>query len=289
MLIDDHTIAASRRRIAGFRLHRPVTIDEACDLLARFSDGAMLHAGGIDVTNRMKRGFLQPHVIAVQQVAGLSGIRLGETEIEIGAATRHWDIEIDPGLRHALPTLCDYVAGLGNIRIRMQGTIGGNIMAAEPGYEMPAVLAVLDAELVFRDCATRTERRLTVDQWLEIRGANPGPLLLTSIRLPRRPIALAWNRQLRPALSLVAALRHDGTGQMRGRMAVTGGSSGPLIADIALTAAGREDPDLGLVARAWVDRLPLLQLPLGPDAGYCSEVIPILCRRLLQTLSKRLP
>jgi CO/xanthine dehydrogenase FAD-binding subunit len=286
VLTGDYTIAASRKRIAGFQLHRPQTIDETCELLARFSDCAMVHAGGIDITNRMKRGYMQPHMIAVQQVAGLGGIRLNETEIEIGAATRHWEIETDPGLRHVLPALCDYVAGLGNIRIRMQGTIGGNVMAAEPGYEMLAVLAVLDAELVFRDCTTRLERRLTIDEWIEIRGANEGPLLLTSIRIPRRPIALAWNRQLRPALSLVAALQRDDTGHLRGRAAVTGSASGPLIADLPFAI---DVPDCSLVAHAWADKLPLIDLPLGPDPAYCNEVIPIMCRRLLQSISKELP
>ncbi|MDB5533917.1 MAG: aerobic-type carbon monoxide dehydrogenase, middle subunit CoxM/CutM-like protein [Hyphomicrobiales bacterium] len=246
----------------------------------------MVHAGGIDVANRMKRGVTQPHIIAVQQVAGLRDIRLSETEIEIGAATRHWDIETDPTLRRVLPALCDYVAGLGNIRIRMQGTIGGNVMAAEPGYEMLAVLAVLDAVLVFRDCTTRRERRLTIDEWIEIRGTTESPLLLTSIRIPRRPFALAWNRQLRPALSLVAALQRDETGHLRGRAAVTGSASGPLIADLPFAIG---IPDCALVAHAWADRLPSTDLPLGPDAAYCNEVIPIMCRRLLQAMSKDLP
>jgi CO/xanthine dehydrogenase FAD-binding subunit len=287
--MDDYTIAASRKRIAGFQLHRPETIDETCELLARFIDCAMLHAGGIDIANRMKQGVTQSHVIAVQQVTGLGGIKLGETEIEIGAATRHWEIETDPGLRRVLPALCDYVAGLGNIRIRMQGTVGGNIMAAEPGYEMLAVLTVLDAELVFRDCNTRIERRLTIDAWIESRGANKSPLLLTSIRIPRRPVALAWNRQLRPALSLVVALQRDETGQMHGRAAVNGSAPGPLIADFPFASPATDNPDFGLVAHAWADRLPSIDLPLSPDAAYCNEVIPILCRRLLQTLSTSLP
>jgi len=287
-MMDDCTISASRKRVADFRLHRPETIDETCDLLARFANGAMLHAGGIDVANRMKRGCTPPHVIAVQQVAGLSGVRLGETEIDIGAATRHWDIENDPGLHQALPALCDYVAGLGNIRIRMQGTIGGNVMAAEPGYEMLALLAVVKARLVFRDCRTRIERELTIDKWIEIRDANAGSLLLISIRIPRRPLALAWNRQLRPALSLVAALQSDEAGRMRGRAAVTGSASGPLIADLPFASHAADNPGFGLTAQAWADRLPALDLPLGPDAGYCKDVIPVMCRRLLEAMSKSL-
>lgn len=287
-MMDDCTIAASRKRIAGFQLHRPETIDEACDLLARFADCSMLHAGGIDVANRMKRGVTQPHIVALQNVAGIRGIRLGESEIEIGAATRHWDVEVDPGLRRVLPALCDYVAGLGNIRIRMQGTIGGNLMAAEPGYEILAVLAVLEAELVFLDCRTRLERRLTIDEWIATRDANASSQLLTSIRIPRRPVALAWNRELRPALSLVAALQRDEAGIMRGRAALTGGASGPLIADLPFAAARSDDPDFGLIAHAWADRLPLGDLPLGPDAAYCSAVLPVMCRRLLETMSKDL-
>jgi CO/xanthine dehydrogenase FAD-binding subunit len=151
-------IAASRKRIAPFALFRPASVTEAIELLAVWPS-AVLHAGGIDLATRMKAGLVAPAVIALDRIGEIKGVTRGRDGLDIGAVTTHWQIEHDSVVRSCLPALADYVASLGNVRVRLQGTIGGNVLAAEPGYEMLALLAALDAHLHFARTIGRNEIR----------------------------------------------------------------------------------------------------------------------------------
>jgi CO/xanthine dehydrogenase FAD-binding subunit len=116
------------------------------------------------------------------------------------------------------PAFADYVEGLGNIRIRMQGTIGGNILADQPLYEVRPLLFVTDAMLEFVDVEGR---RIQVTPDAVMRAKLPRTLL-SAIIVPLKPVHLAWARELRPHLSVVvahAASQDD-------RVAVVGAPSG---------------------------------------------------------------
>jgi CO/xanthine dehydrogenase FAD-binding subunit len=98
------------------------------------------------------------------------------------------------------------VSALGNIRIRCQGTIGGNVMADEPGYEILPLLLVLDAALNFCDPATGAVRAISARDFARAETAARSFGLLTSISVPVSPISLVWNRDLRPMMALVAGV-----------------------------------------------------------------------------------
>src|SRR5258708_6892846 len=107
-------IAASGKRVAPFQLFLPITLGETCGLLAEWPD-AVIHAGGIDLVNRMKAGLAAQTVIALGDVGELKGVRRTNATIEIGAATTHRQIENDELLKSCLPCISDYVSGLGNV------------------------------------------------------------------------------------------------------------------------------------------------------------------------------
>ena len=67
-------IAASRKRIAPFRLFRPSTVEALCELKRQWPD-ALLHAGGIDLVNRMKAGLAAPAVIDLGALDAIKGVR----------------------------------------------------------------------------------------------------------------------------------------------------------------------------------------------------------------------
>jgi carbon-monoxide dehydrogenase medium subunit len=277
-------IAASHKRVGPFRLFRPVTLEEICGLLAESPD-AVFHAGGIDLVNRMKAG-LAPHaVIALGGVAELVGVRRAGNMIEIGAATTHRQLENDGLLKSCLPCIPNYVAELGNIRIRTQGTIGGNVVAAEPGYEMLALLAALDARFHF--IARADGKRYAASARTHRPAAcNDGDLLtLISISLPSASVK--WNRDLRPTLGVVASVRWDGDIIHSGFGALSG--QGPIGEPIEVEQPmTRQDlaASTRSLAERWADRLPLVPMPSGPRRDYCRHVAGVLMQRLLTQMTR---
>lgn len=177
-------------------------------LLARYGDAAAPLAGGIDFINRLKSGAGPAHVVALDGVAELQGVTLGERRIELGAMTTHRGVQADEVVASRLPVLADYVAGLGNVRIRAQGTLGGNVMAGEPGYEILPILMALDATLHFVAGADAAPRAVAARRLADMPAA---PRLLCRIAVPLRPVTILWDRSLRPMVTMVAAFaRHEG-------------------------------------------------------------------------------
>lgn len=275
---DAIALVASRKRVASFALHRPASIAEAVRLAARLGPTAAFHAGGIDLASRMKAGWRANHVIALDGIAALHGISEAAGALRIGAMTRHWQIESDPRVRARLPSLARFVGGLGNVRIRMQGTIGGNVMAAEPAYEMLPALVVLGAALLFPD-DSGAEQAVPALDWLRgQRGDVRTARLLVAVTIPLDRAVLAWNRDLRPSYgleSIAGLLVTDGrvTG---GRAAFIGDRMGPRSAELR-PAAG----DPAAIARDWADRLPPITSTSGASAVYCRQVAAVTMRRAI--------
>jgi carbon-monoxide dehydrogenase medium subunit len=276
-------IAASRKRIAPFALFRPVSVTEAIELLAVWPS-AVLHAGGIDLANRMKAGLVAPAVIALDRIDEIKGVTRDREGLDIGAVTTHWQIEHDSVVRSYLPVLSDYVAHLGNVRVRLQGTIGGNVLAAEPGYEMLALLAALDAHLHFARQSDGTRYAIAA------RGFQPalsavGDILLT-ISIPLPAPQLVWTREMRPNLGIVASLDSEGDLIRSGYGAVTGQSAvgSPLnitqpLSRPQIAACARE------LAESWVASMPFVDTPGAFDLIYMRHVTAVLMRRLLERMA----
>jgi carbon-monoxide dehydrogenase medium subunit len=126
----------SRKLIPEFRLHRPLSAAEAVAMKAAAGPGAVYMAGGIDVVNRMKSGLPVTDVIHLGRVAGLDAIQETEDGLRLGALVTHDRPATSPLVRARLPALAQTWPDVANIRIRCKGTIGGNIMAGEPAYEL---------------------------------------------------------------------------------------------------------------------------------------------------------
>jgi len=269
-------IAAARKRIGVRRFLRPTTIEQAC--AAAGEPGTAFHAGGIDLVNALKAGREVDTLIALRDIAELRGVAMNEDRLVIGAAATHREIETDGLIRTVLAGLAEYVAGLGNIRIRNQGTIGGNLLAGEAGYEMAPLLAALDATLTFADCTTGRPSTTS------ILDAQPHGRLLVSVSIPLRRRTLIWKRDLRPALSFVATLERSGR-YVSGGAGVIGGA-GAVTQRAALMFArplsGAElIADAPGLAHAWIESLPAVRRIDGPDETYCRHVAEILMRRSL--------
>jgi CO/xanthine dehydrogenase FAD-binding subunit len=221
--------------------------------------------------------------VGLDAITEMHGVRDESAAIVIGAMTRHWQIESDPVVRARLPSLAAFVAGLGNLRVRMQGTLGGNIMAGEAAYEMLPALAALDATLLFADPATGKPVSHPAIERLNARANLPRiPSLLTGVRIPLRGRVLAWNRDLRAALGLecVAGLTQRGDAITAGDPATQG--LAVLIGDKrGARAAEIRGDDPQQVAHDWAQRLPDIVTASGAGAAYCRRVASVMLRRAL--------
>ncbi len=132
---------------APFEYLRPGTWAEAVELLTRFGDDAKVLAGGQSLIPMMSLRLVRPaYVIDVGDVDA-AGIREADGRIEIGALTRHGDVESSPILARAYPMLCEAAGMIGNVRVRNRGTVGGSLAHGDPSAELPCVLLALGATI----------------------------------------------------------------------------------------------------------------------------------------------
>src|SRR5262249_42367997 len=122
----------------------------ALDLLGRYGDDAHFLAGGTSLMLMMQQGLVQPgHVVGLHDVAELRGVRpQSDGGLEIGAMTRHREVERAAATTAYCPTLAENFSRIATVRIRNQATIGGNLVHADPAQDPPPMLLALDAEAV---------------------------------------------------------------------------------------------------------------------------------------------
>jgi len=131
-----------------FQYHDPKTLAEAVGLLGTL-DNAKLLAGGQSLMPMLNMRFVLPdHVIDLNRVEGLAGIRdLGDV-IEIGAMTRQRDIEFSEVIKAKCPLLHEAIQFTGHRQTRNRGTIGGSLCHLDPSAEQVTVAAAHDATIV---------------------------------------------------------------------------------------------------------------------------------------------
>jgi len=140
-----------------FRYHAPRTLEEALSLLASLP-GPRLLAGGQSLMPMLNFRLLAPeHVVDLNRVESLSGIREADGEIVFGAMTRQREIEFSPLVEARLPLLAEAIQWVGHRQTRNRGTIGGSLCHLDPSAEQPTVAMAMDATLAIAGPGGRRE------------------------------------------------------------------------------------------------------------------------------------
>lgn len=169
-----------------FQHHRPQRLEEALELLSRYGDAATPYAGGTELLLAMKARVLRyDHLVDIKRIDALRGITDHAGEVVIGALSTHFTLANDRIVRQVLPAYAHLSENVANIRVRAQGTIGGNLCFAEPHADPPTLLCALDASLTLQGPAG--ERRVPMREFIEgefttVRGSDE---ILCDIRIPR--------------------------------------------------------------------------------------------------------
>jgi len=259
-------VSRSHKAILPFRLLQPQTAKEAALWLAENS-GSTVFAGGIDLVRRMRSGQVWKTVIDLSSVSKMKGICAEGDFIRIGALTTHWEIETDPLLQKLLPAFQDAWKTIGNIRVRMAGTIGGNIMADDPGYDGRILLGVLCGTLEFVTGDGKKKSVLASNTgWQPPRSA-----VLESVLIPIRPgVMLTFDRSLKPAVSVAVSLEND-----TARVGI-----GCAFDSAEFWTGSREEPiDMIIEGFSGVKNNPMGQ------AAYRQRVAGVLVRRAILNFS----
>lgn len=281
-----------------FDYAEPGSIGEAIALLGEHGEDAHALAGGTALVLMLKQQLLRPRLlVGLGRIAALSGIRAGtDGGLEIGATTTHREVETAPEVRAYAPALGDAFRQIGTIRIRTQGTLGGNLAHADPAQDPPPILMALDATVVV--VGASGERAIPISSFFVDyfeTVLEPGELI-TGVRLPPRdPRARAAYVKFLPRThddyaTVGVAVSASGGRDGRWRQVRIGvGAAGPVplrarAAEAALEGTELGPREIGGAADLATDALDPID-DLRGSAGYKREMARVWIRRALEQLA----
>ena len=182
---------------AAFQYHAPTTVGEATALLARLGEEAKVLSGGQSLIPLMKLRLASPaHVVDINGIPGLSGIREADGFLRIGALTRESDLEDSELIRTRYPLLHDTSKVIADPVVRNLATIGGNLAHGDPANDHPATMLALGAEVVA--VGPKGERRIAIGSFFTgpfATSLKPDEILV-EIRIPQ-PVAKSGGAYLK--------------------------------------------------------------------------------------------
>jgi aerobic carbon-monoxide dehydrogenase medium subunit len=256
-----------------FQLHHADTIDETLDLIEQHgADESHLIAGGTSVMLLLNLGLIEPaRLISLRRIKQLRGIQATpDGGLEIGAMTTHRQLELAPQVAAYCPALAATFGHVATVRIRNQGTLGGNLAHADPAQDPPPMLIALGGEVVLT--SKNGQRSVRLDDFFVdylTTKLEPGELL-TSIRLPALPAGTnATYEKFLPrthddyaTVSVAATMRVDADGRCTDVHVALGGAAGvPLHAQSVEDALRGEAPSDQRIADAATLVLDLVDPP----------------------------
>ncbi|WP_422364807.1 FAD binding domain-containing protein [Pelagibius sp.] len=130
----------------AFEYHRPESVGAAVKLLAELGEESRVIAGGHSLIPMMKLRMADlSHLIDLQKIDDLKGIRIEGGRITIGAMTTQHELITNAALQDAAPILREAALQIADPQVRYVGTLGGNVANGDPGNDMPGLMQCLDA------------------------------------------------------------------------------------------------------------------------------------------------
>jgi len=135
--------------IPRFALARPDSLEEAFDAFTAADGDASWYAGGTELLQVMKMGLARfGTLIDLKRLPELRGISLADDgALVIGGGVTHREIERSELVARELPGLVALEAHVANVRVRNQGTLGGNLCFAEPHSDPATFLLACGARV----------------------------------------------------------------------------------------------------------------------------------------------
>lgn len=273
---------------AGFEYHRPADLSSAIGILQQHGDEARVVAGGHSLIPMMKLRMAElGHLIDLQDIGELKGIKLGTDAVTIGAMTTQHELIAHDGLASALPIMREAALQIADPQVRYVGTIGGNVANGDPGNDMPGLMQCLDAsfELFGPEGSRRVAARDFYEAAYFTEREDEEILTRITIPVPAAGTGYAYAKQKRKigdyATAAAAVLVGDGSASV----AMTNLSDTPVWSEAASTALAGGNAE-GCVEAMLGDIDPQEDMR-GPIA-FKKHVAAVVLRRAIDSaLSRR--
>jgi carbon-monoxide dehydrogenase medium subunit len=125
---------------------QPETVEEAVALLAEDPFATKVVAGGTALVLMLRHGLIAPErLVSIGRISGLDGIHTEDGALHIGPLALLDTVARSPEVAGPFPALATACGVVGNVRVRDQATLGGNLAEADYASDPPTVLLALDA------------------------------------------------------------------------------------------------------------------------------------------------
>ena len=281
----------------SFEYYAPRSIGEALSLLTRLGGESKLLAGGHSLLPMMKLRFAQPaHLIDLNRIPDLRGIREEGAELVIGAMTTEAELIGSSLIRNKVPLLAEGAGSIADPQVRYRGTIGGDISHGDPGNDHPAIMLALDAAFVLT--GPKGQRTVKADGYFL--GLYQTQLaadeILTQIRIPIPAAGSGWSyqklkRKTGDFATAAAAVMLQMNGGRVARVAIGLTNLAPTAlrahdAEAALTGRALNEVSLGEAARLAMSICNPTPDQRG-DVAYKTSMCGEMTRRALQAAAAR--
>lgn len=166
---------------AAFDYEVADSVDDAIRLLGEGGDDAKLLAGGHSLLPLMKLRFASPSLLVdIARIDGLRGVDTGDDCFQIGALTRHADLQG----REDMGLIADAARKIADQQVRNRGTIGGSLANGDAAADLPAVLLAYGGSVVVRGAGG--EREIAAEDLFEgyLTTSIASGEMLTHVRIP---------------------------------------------------------------------------------------------------------
>ncbi|WP_406676754.1 FAD binding domain-containing protein [Moorella sp. ACPs] len=231
-----------------------------CLTMLAVHPGARLIAGGTDLVIDLKEEKLQVNtLIDITRIPELKIIAEDNGKIILGAAVTHTRVATSELIRAKLSALAAAAAAVGSPQIRNVGTLGGNVVNAQPAADTAVALVALGA--VATILGPEGERQTPVADLYEGVGrsrVNAGRELLTRFTVdlwgegegsafarlsPRRALSL-------PMLNVAVRVQVVGGKCTRARICIAPVAPRPFLCEEAARVLIGREPTAAVIARA---------------------------------------
>lgn len=271
---------------------QPHSIDEVLLLLAQDDAGSQAVAGGTGIALALRGGSLRPRRLVSLANTDSNRLQLVEDGLHIGPMVRLQQVADSPLVRRNAPVLARACAQVGNVRVRNQATLAGNLAEADYATDPPAALLALEASVVA--ASTESRRTIPLDAFFGDAFETvlaPGELILDVV-VPRLPAGAqssyhkfqSRSSEERPlaGVAVVATFANGICSDLR--VAVGAACRIPQrLPEVEQMATGRplDERTIERVAQGYVEGIPTLDDVRG-SGWYRSHIVGVLVRRALQ-------
>jgi carbon-monoxide dehydrogenase medium subunit len=275
----------------------PTSLEEALAMLRECQGQARVIAGGTDLIIQLKKKEVTARcLVDITHLDELKGIELENGFIRVGACVTHQELASSPLIRERAAALAEGAAQVGSPQIRNMGTVGGNIVNAQPAADTIVPLMALEAEVeVAAAAGTRRDPlggfcvgpgQCTLDATAEILTAvwfRPlGPHQGSAFERLAKRKALAL-----PVLNAAAVVVLNDTGDAFQEVRLAVSPIGPtparaLGAEEALKGAAVEAQAIAAAMETAAQGARPRSNPLRGSQEYRQEMVKVLLRRAIE-------